>query len=169
MHDIARVLAAGSRHSVREGRVVLHSLPIGFSLDGAQASAIRAACSASRFGVDMHVVTADLGRVPQPDAGGRALPSRRRGHGRDALCGRPLGARRRRGRPRRRRGRHGGGTTTRRGVRRRPLRACRRLRARRPPRDHGHRARPFDRALQTPSESRRSTAVCWPAAPTSAT
>ena len=32
--DIARVLAAGSRHSVREGRAVLHSLPIGYSLDG---------------------------------------------------------------------------------------------------------------------------------------
>src|SRR4029453_9837824 len=32
--DIARVLSAGSRHSVREGRALLHSLPISFSLDG---------------------------------------------------------------------------------------------------------------------------------------
>ena len=31
--DIARVLSAGSRHSVREGRAVLHSLPIGYALD----------------------------------------------------------------------------------------------------------------------------------------
>jgi cell division protein FtsA len=27
------VLAAGSQHSVRDGRAVLHSLPIGYSLD----------------------------------------------------------------------------------------------------------------------------------------
>ena len=33
--DIARVLAAGSRHSLREGRAVLHSLPVGYSIDGA--------------------------------------------------------------------------------------------------------------------------------------
>ena len=33
--DIARVLAAGSRHSVRPGRAVLHSLPIGYALDDA--------------------------------------------------------------------------------------------------------------------------------------
>ena len=31
--DIERVLAAGSHHSVREGRAVLHSLPIGYALD----------------------------------------------------------------------------------------------------------------------------------------
>ena len=35
-HDIARVLAAGSRHSLREGRAVLHSLPVGYSLDGVE-------------------------------------------------------------------------------------------------------------------------------------
>ena len=32
--DIARVLAAGNRHSLRDGRAVLHSLPIGYSIDG---------------------------------------------------------------------------------------------------------------------------------------
>jgi len=31
--DIGRVLAAASRHSVRDGRAVLHSLPIGYTLD----------------------------------------------------------------------------------------------------------------------------------------
>ena len=31
--DIGRALAAASRHSVRDGRVVLHSLPIGYRLD----------------------------------------------------------------------------------------------------------------------------------------
>ena len=34
--DIARVLAAGSRHSARPGRAVLHSLPIGYVLDQAR-------------------------------------------------------------------------------------------------------------------------------------
>src|SRR6059058_3024726 len=43
--DIARVLAAGSRHSARAGRAVLHSLPIGYCLDQARAFRIRAACS----------------------------------------------------------------------------------------------------------------------------
>ena len=43
------------------------------------------------------------GRGPQPDAGDRALPPVDRGHGGDALCGRPVGAGRRRGRARRRR------------------------------------------------------------------
>jgi cell division protein FtsA len=58
-HDIARVLAAGSRQSVRDGRVVLHSLPIGYSLDDAHGVRDPRGMLASRFGVDMHVVTAD--------------------------------------------------------------------------------------------------------------
>src|SRR6195256_3798890 len=33
--DVVRVLSVGSQHSVRAGRVVLHSLPIGYSLDDA--------------------------------------------------------------------------------------------------------------------------------------
>jgi len=57
--DIARVLAAGSRQSVRDGRVVLHSLPIGYSLDDAHGVRDPRGMLASRFGVDMHVVTAD--------------------------------------------------------------------------------------------------------------
>jgi cell division protein FtsA len=58
--DIARVLAAGSRHSVREGRAVLHSLPIGYALDGAQGIRDPRGMLGARFGVDMHVVTADM-------------------------------------------------------------------------------------------------------------
>ena len=57
--DIARVLAAGSRRSVRQGRVVLHSLPIGFSLDDARGIRDPRGMVGHRFGVDMHVVTAD--------------------------------------------------------------------------------------------------------------
>jgi cell division protein FtsA len=57
--DIARVLAAGSRQSAREGRVVLHSIPIGFSLDDAHGVRDPRGMLAATFGVDMHVVTAD--------------------------------------------------------------------------------------------------------------
>jgi len=58
--DIERVLAAGSRHSVREGRTVLHSLPIGFSLDDSRAIRDPRGMLGRRLGVDMHVVTADV-------------------------------------------------------------------------------------------------------------
>jgi cell division protein FtsA len=58
--DIARVLAAGCRHSVRDGAVVLHSLPIGYALDGVHGVAEPRGMLAREFGVDMHVVTADV-------------------------------------------------------------------------------------------------------------
>jgi cell division protein FtsA len=61
--DIARVLAAGCRQSVRPGRVVLHSLPIGFALDDARGIRDPRGMLARRFGVDMHVVTADTAAV----------------------------------------------------------------------------------------------------------
>ena len=105
--EISRVLAAGSRQSARDGRVVLHSLPIGFTLDDAHGVRDPRGMLASRFGVDMHVVTADARAGPQPDAGGRALPSAGRGHGGRPLRREPRDARRRRGRPRRRRHRYG--------------------------------------------------------------
>jgi cell division protein FtsA len=61
--DIARVLAAGSRRSVHDGRLVLHAVPIGFSLDDAQGVRDPRGMLASVFGVDMHVVTADTATV----------------------------------------------------------------------------------------------------------
>lgn len=61
--DIARVLAAASRHSVRDGRVVLHSLPIGYQLDAATGIREPRGMLGSRFGVDMHMVTADAATV----------------------------------------------------------------------------------------------------------
>ncbi|HXW25869.1 MAG TPA: cell division protein FtsA [Xanthobacteraceae bacterium] len=57
--DIERVLAAGSRHSVRQGRAVLHSLPIGYSLDDARSIRDPRGMLGRRLGVDMHVVTVD--------------------------------------------------------------------------------------------------------------
>src|SRR5215213_8846163 len=58
--DIARVLAAGSRHSGRSGRAVLHSLPIGYSLDATTGIRDPRGMLGRRFGIDMHVATADV-------------------------------------------------------------------------------------------------------------
>ncbi len=58
--DIARVLTAGSRHSVRAGRIVLHSLPIGYAVDDVRGIGEPRGMLAAEFGVDMHAVTADV-------------------------------------------------------------------------------------------------------------
>jgi cell division protein FtsA len=58
-NDIGRVLAAGRRYSITEGRSVVHSLPIGFSIDGAGDIAEPRGMVGNRLGVDMHVLTAD--------------------------------------------------------------------------------------------------------------
>jgi cell division protein FtsA len=58
--DIARVLAAGNRHSMRDGRAVLHSLPIGYSIDGGNGIRDPRGMLGARFGVDMHVATTDI-------------------------------------------------------------------------------------------------------------
>lgn len=57
--DIARVMAAGNRLSVRERRVVLHSLPISYGVDAERGIRDPRGMLGSRFTVDMHVVTAD--------------------------------------------------------------------------------------------------------------
>ncbi len=59
-NDIARVLTAASRHSLRDGRAVLHSLPVGYSIDGVNSVRDPRGMLGSRFGVDMHVVTTDV-------------------------------------------------------------------------------------------------------------
>ncbi len=61
--DIARVLDAGSRHSVRPGRAILHSLPIGYAVDGVRGISEPRGMLARQFGVDMHMVTADVAAV----------------------------------------------------------------------------------------------------------
>jgi cell division protein FtsA len=58
--DIARVLSAGSRYSARPGRAVLHSLPIGYVLDHTRGIRDPRGMLARQFGIDMHVVTADI-------------------------------------------------------------------------------------------------------------
>jgi cell division protein FtsA len=58
--DIARVLAAGNRHSQRDGRAVLHSMPVGYSIDGAEGIRDPRGMLGNKFGVDMHVATTDV-------------------------------------------------------------------------------------------------------------
>ena len=139
--DIARVLAAGSQHSVRAGRAVLHSLPIGYVLDEATGIRDPRGMLAQRFGIDMHVVTADASAarnlmlaVERCHLGVEAMVATPMRPGLSALADdeADLGAAL---------VDMGAGTTTHCGLFRRPLRACRRLRARRPTRDDGYRAR----------------------------
>ena len=59
-HDVARVLTAARRHSVRAGRAVLHSLPIGYVVDGAGGVRDPRGMLAGRFSSEMHVVTTDI-------------------------------------------------------------------------------------------------------------
>lgn len=57
--DIGRVLAAGRRHSITPGRSVVHSLPIGYSLDADGGVADPRGMIGHKLGVDMHMVSAD--------------------------------------------------------------------------------------------------------------
>jgi cell division protein FtsA len=61
--DIQRVLAAGGMHSLTEERALLHSLPIGYALDGASGIKDPVGMLAQKLAVDMHVVTAELAPV----------------------------------------------------------------------------------------------------------
>jgi cell division protein FtsA len=59
-NDVSRVLDAASLHSVRDGRGVMHSLPVSFALD--QVSGIREprGMLGEVLSADLHVITADL-------------------------------------------------------------------------------------------------------------
>ncbi len=59
--DIRRVLSAGSAHAEREGRVVVHSIPIGYALDSDHGIADPRGMLGQSLGVDMHVVNAESG------------------------------------------------------------------------------------------------------------
>jgi len=61
--SIQRVLAAGSAQRVSDDRVVVHSMPIGYALDGNRGIADPRGMMGNRLGVDMHVVTADSAPV----------------------------------------------------------------------------------------------------------
>lgn len=57
--DLKRVLAAASQQSQRRERVILHSLPTGFSLDGERGIIDPLGMYGDALGVDIHVVTAE--------------------------------------------------------------------------------------------------------------
>ena len=57
--DIQRVLSAGGSHSATEDRSLVHSLPIGYALDGSRGIRDPRGMLGKKLSVDMHVVTAD--------------------------------------------------------------------------------------------------------------
>ncbi len=57
--DLHRVLEATSLRTAQRGRSVLHSLPTGFSLDGAAGIRDPKGMMGERLGADLHVVSAD--------------------------------------------------------------------------------------------------------------
>ncbi|CAN7458688.1 cell division protein FtsA [Pararhizobium sp. LjRoot255] len=57
--DLKKVLAAAGQQSLRQDRVILHSLPTGFSLDGERGVRDPLAMFGDQLGVDMHVLTAE--------------------------------------------------------------------------------------------------------------
>jgi cell division protein FtsA len=57
--DLKRVLASANQQSQRLDRAILHSLPVGFSLDGEKGIRDPLGMFGDVLGVDMHVVTAE--------------------------------------------------------------------------------------------------------------
>nr|MDQ2705277.1 cell division protein FtsA [Pseudomonadota bacterium] len=57
--DIRRVLAAGAKQALKAEREVVHSLPVGFSLDGERGVRDPRGMVGDALGVDMHVLTGD--------------------------------------------------------------------------------------------------------------
>lgn len=57
--DVRRVLAAGARQSLAAERHLLHSLPVGYTLDGERGIRDPMGMLGDSLGVDMHVLTAD--------------------------------------------------------------------------------------------------------------
>jgi cell division protein FtsA len=62
-HDIQRVLEAATAEAERDGRAVLHSLPIGFSLDGARGIRDPKGMIGDQLGVDLHLVGCETSAV----------------------------------------------------------------------------------------------------------
>ncbi len=58
--DIKRVLAAGSRQALQSERDIVHSLAVGFSLDGERGVRDPRGMIGDMLGVDMHVLTGDV-------------------------------------------------------------------------------------------------------------
>src|SRR6201990_1997317 len=57
--DISRVTSTGMRHATGEGRNVLHTLPVGYRIDGVKGIRDPRGMVAREFGVDLNVVNVD--------------------------------------------------------------------------------------------------------------
>jgi cell division protein FtsA len=57
--DVKRVLAAGAKQAIKAEREVVHSLPVGFSLDAERGVRDPRGMVGDTLGVDMHVLTGD--------------------------------------------------------------------------------------------------------------
>lgn len=62
-YEIHRVLEAAASYTAAQGRAVLHSLPTGFSLDGASAISDPKDMIGEQLGADMHVASCDTAAV----------------------------------------------------------------------------------------------------------
>ena len=91
--DVHRVLEASANHSQHRGRVPMHSMPTGFSLDGAAGIRDPKSMIGDELGVELHVVELRSGGDAQSHSRDRTWPSPYRSHRRRALHGRPVGAR----------------------------------------------------------------------------
>ncbi|WP_181707326.1 cell division protein FtsA [Chthonobacter rhizosphaerae] len=61
--DIQRVLEAGSEHTAKDGRAIVHALPIGYALDGNRGIRDPRGMLGQRLSVDTHMVSADSAPV----------------------------------------------------------------------------------------------------------
>src|SRR6185503_9647402 len=57
--DVSRVTSTGMRHATGEGRSVLHTLPVGYRIDGVKGIRDPHGMVAREFGVDLNVVNVD--------------------------------------------------------------------------------------------------------------
>ena len=57
--DLQRLLRAGCRHVMREGRQIVHAIPIGYRLDNSQGVTEPRGMVGKQLGIDLHAVTAD--------------------------------------------------------------------------------------------------------------
>lgn len=62
-HDLQRVLMQGSQINGSHERRLIHSIPVGYSIDGSKGIRDPRGMYGDRLGVDMHVVTAAAGAV----------------------------------------------------------------------------------------------------------
>ncbi|MEM1287802.1 MAG: cell division protein FtsA [Pseudomonadota bacterium] len=60
-HDIAKVMHLGRDHAIAPNRSVLHAMPIGFALDGKRGILDPRGMYGVELGVDMHMISADVG------------------------------------------------------------------------------------------------------------